>query len=100
MRSLEKRSSTTVKAHIAAPNRKNAAKTLSIVEPSNCQNECHVTFAPKRDRNQQAAKTVQKITGSGKVRGEDLVSSEELKRKFRTAKKQLRSRNNSRAHKN
>lgn len=44
---------------------------------------------PKRDPNQQAARAVEKITGSNPVRGEDLVSSEELKRKFREAKKEL-----------
>lgn len=44
---------------------------------------------PKRDRNQQAARAVEKITGSDPVRGEDLVCSEELKRKFREAKKEL-----------
>jgi hypothetical protein len=44
---------------------------------------------PKRDPNQQASKAVEKITGSKPVRGEDLVSSKELKRKFREAKKEL-----------
>jgi hypothetical protein len=45
---------------------------------------------PKRDPNQQAARTVKKITGSEPVRGEELVQSEELKRKFREAKQRLR----------
>ena len=40
---------------------------------------------PKRDPNQQAARAVEKITGSEPTRGEDLVSSETLKRKFRIA---------------
>jgi hypothetical protein len=46
---------------------------------------------PKRDPNQQAddntriVRAVEKITGSEPVRGEDLLSSEELKRKFRAA---------------
>jgi hypothetical protein len=44
---------------------------------------------PKRDPNQQAARQVEKITDSEPARGEDLVSSEELKRKFREAKKEL-----------
>jgi len=41
------------------------------------------------DPKQQAARAVEKIIGSKSVRGEDLVSSEELKRKFREAKKEL-----------
>ena len=45
----------------------------------------------KRDANQQAAKAVEKITGSEPVRGEDLVSGETLKRKFREAKKRFES---------
>jgi hypothetical protein len=44
---------------------------------------------PKRDPNEEAARQVEKITGSEPARGEDLVSSEELKRKFREAKKEL-----------
>ena len=43
----------------------------------------------KGDPNEEAARSVQKITGSEPVHGEDLVSSEELKRKFRQAKKRL-----------
>jgi len=39
--------------------------------------------------NQQASKAVEKITGSKPGRGEDLFSSETLKRKFRAAKKKL-----------
>jgi hypothetical protein len=42
----------------------------------------------KRDPNQQASRAVEKITGSEPVRGENLVSSETLKRKFREAKKE------------
>ena len=46
---------------------------------------------PERDPNQQAARQVEKITDSEPVRGEDLVSSEELKRKFREAKERAAS---------
>ena len=42
------------------------------------------------DPNQQAAKAVEKITGSQPVRGEDLASSEDLKQKFPEAKKKLK----------
>lgn len=42
-----------------------------------------------RDTNETAAALVQKVTGSKPVRGEDLLGSEELKRKFREAKKRL-----------
>ncbi len=52
----------------------------------------HTALVPKRDPNQQAARAVQKIAGSEPVRGEDLVSSEELKRKFREAKRANRNR--------
>lgn len=50
---------------------------------------------PKRDPKQQPdantrmVRAVEKITGSEPVRGEDLVSSETLKRKFRAAKARL-----------
>ena len=47
-------------------------------------------LVPKREPNQQAARGAEKITGSEPVGGEDLVSSETLKRKFLEAKKQAR----------
>ena len=40
-----------------------------------------------RDANQTAAALVRKVTGSGPVRGEDLLGSEELKRQYREAKR-------------
>jgi len=43
----------------------------------------------ERDANKEALEQVEKITESEPVRGEDLVESEELKRKFREAKKRL-----------
>ncbi len=43
----------------------------------------------KPDANEEAARAVEKITGSEPVCGEDLVSSETLKRKFRVAKGQV-----------
>jgi hypothetical protein len=48
-----------------------------------------VGLVAESDPNQQASKAVEKITGSEPVRGEDLVSNEDLKRKFREAKKRL-----------
>jgi hypothetical protein len=43
----------------------------------------------ERDTNQEALEQVEKITDSEPVKGEDLVESEDLKRKFREAKKRL-----------
>jgi hypothetical protein len=43
----------------------------------------------ERDASQEALEQVQKITESEPVNGEDLVESEDLKRKFRDAKKRL-----------
>jgi hypothetical protein len=44
---------------------------------------------PERDTNKEALDQVERITESGPVNGEDLVESEELKRKFREAKNRL-----------
>lgn len=44
-----------------------------------------------RDENEQAVRNVDQITGSEPVNGEDLVESEDLKRKFREAKERLKS---------
>jgi hypothetical protein len=45
----------------------------------------------QRDENQQAIRNVEKITDSEPVSGEELVESEDLKRKFREAKERLES---------
>jgi hypothetical protein len=45
---------------------------------------------PDSDANQKALEQVEKATESEPVSGEDLVESEELKRKFREAKERLR----------
>lgn len=44
----------------------------------------------ERDTNKEALEQVERITESGPVNGEELVESEELKRKFREAKERLR----------
>lgn len=44
---------------------------------------------PKQDENQEAVRNVEKVTDSEPVNGEDLVQSEDLKRKFREAKERL-----------
>lgn len=44
----------------------------------------------ERDASQRALEQVEKITDSEPVKGEELVESEELKRKFREAKERLR----------
>jgi hypothetical protein len=44
---------------------------------------------PNHDASQKALRQVEKITDSEPVKGEDLVESEELKRKFAEAKKRL-----------
>ena len=44
---------------------------------------------PRRDANKEALEKVERITESEPVKGEDLVESEDLKRKFREAKKRL-----------
>jgi len=43
------------------------------------------------DTNEEAVRQVEKITDSEPVNGEDLVESEDLKRKFREAKERLKS---------
>ena len=43
----------------------------------------------ERDANQEALEQVEKATDSEPVSGEELVESEELKRKFREAKERL-----------
>jgi hypothetical protein len=43
-----------------------------------------------QDANREALKQVEKATDSEPVKGEDLVESEDLKRKFREAKERLR----------
>lgn len=45
---------------------------------------------PERDTNEEAVRNVEKVTDSEPVNGEDLVESEDLKRKFREAKERLR----------
>jgi len=42
---------------------------------------------PERDENEQAVRNVEKATESEPIRGEDLLESEELKRKLREAKR-------------
>lgn len=46
----------------------------------------------RRDANQKAAKLVRKVTGTGPVRGEDLLGSEKLKRQLRKAKRRIKAR--------
>lgn len=48
------------------------------------------------DLNQEAVRQVNELTDSEPVNGEDLVSSEELKQKFREAKKRIESSKKSR----
>jgi len=45
----------------------------------------------ERDESQEALRNVERITESEPVNGEDLVESEDLKRKFREAKERLKS---------
>ena len=45
------------------------------------------TRRPSRDFSQTAVKAVREITGTGKVNGEDLLGSPELKRQFREVKR-------------
>jgi hypothetical protein len=47
------------------------------------------SFVPERDESQEALRQVEKVTDSEPVKGEELVESEDLKRKFREAKKRL-----------
>ena len=44
---------------------------------------------PEQDENEEAVRNVEKITESEPVNGEDLLGSEELKRKLREAKERL-----------
>jgi hypothetical protein len=41
---------------------------------------------PARDASQEAVKAVERVAGSGKVRGEDLLGSPKLKRQLAAAK--------------
>lgn len=49
-----------------------------------------VDIMGEMDENRKAFRDVEKITDSAPVKGEDLVESEDLKRKFRKAKERLR----------
>ena len=44
---------------------------------------------PERDENEQAVRNVEKATDSEPVKGEELLESEDLKRKLSEAKKRL-----------
>jgi hypothetical protein len=46
-------------------------------------------FVTEQDENEEAVRNVEKITESDPVNGEDLIGSEETKRKLREAKKRL-----------
>ena len=46
---------------------------------------------PERDENKEALEQVEKATDSEPVKGEELLKSEELKRKLTEAKKRLES---------
>jgi hypothetical protein len=46
---------------------------------------------PERDINKEALDQVEKATDSEPVKGEELVESEELKRKLREAKERVKS---------
>jgi len=48
-------------------------------------------LVPERDENTEAVRNVEKATESEPVKGEDLLGSEELKRKLAEAKKRLKS---------
>lgn len=52
---------------------------------------------PDQDTNREAVRQVEKITDSAPVNGEDLVESEDLKRKFREAKERLKRLGNAQA---
>jgi hypothetical protein len=51
--------------------------------------KCDVQTVPERDVNEEASRLVNEITGSEPCNGEDLIESEDLKRKFREAKEGL-----------
>jgi hypothetical protein len=75
----------------------------AIIAPESLHNQsqsCILAPVPQRDPDEEAARQVEKITGSEPARGEDLVSSETLKRKFRDAKKRLLPTKYSRQQKN
>lgn len=44
---------------------------------------------PERDENEEAVRNVEKLTDSEPVNGEELLGSEDLKRKLREAKERL-----------
>jgi hypothetical protein len=49
-----------------------------------------IPSVPKLDENQKALRQVESATGSGRVRGESLLKSADLKRHLREAKKRVR----------
>lgn len=52
---------------------------------------------PKLDESQEALRNVEKVTESGPVNGEDLLSSPDLKRQLREAKERLASESSDKA---
>jgi len=50
-----------------------------------------VGAVPERDENTEAVRNVEKATDSEPVKGEELLESEELRRKLAEAKKQIKS---------
>ena len=50
-----------------------------------------IAMSESLDESQEAKRNVDRITDSEPVNGEDLVESEDLKRKFREAKERLKS---------
>jgi hypothetical protein len=50
-----------------------------------------IETVPERDANKEALDHVEKATDSERIKGEELVESEERKRQFREAKKRIES---------
>ena len=52
-------------------------------------NFLHTRRLPEADANQEAEEAVRKATGTDKVNGEELLTSEELRRQHREVKERL-----------
>jgi hypothetical protein len=57
-----------------------------IFDPDRIGGSCQM---PQRDVNEEAVRQVNELTDSGPINGEDLLESEDLKRKLREAKERV-----------
>lgn len=73
------------------PQSNGTIKRIVLVFMLSCftRSQPDIASVPEQDENEEAVRNVEKITESDPVNGEDLIGSEETKRKLREAKKRL-----------